>query len=394
MMRAKRILFGNEFGAGRGHHVLLQRISDEVQKSRPDMQSRFFLPPRTRSEAIAHNPDYVFPEELKSVENQGAALTRCLVHSLCRLWMKDDGILRERLAMWEREINTFKPDLVIADFAPSLSMAARGKVPCFVVGNGYTLPPPEVKMCLPRSQIEDPEDAKSEGQWLAELNLVLRQSGAQRLDFLPQVNFGDAYGVFTIPLFDIYWEDRQQDYLGVEHPGGSPLPSKANDGMALAYFSTENENATVIDGLIESQIPTLAYFGQLSSTLADRVKGTNIQLVEKPFHLARDLPGRALAIHAGSLGMSAAGVYAGIPQVGLYFHDEGLSNCRSFKISQIGEAAWSGKATPREIAQMMHKAKDSALMRNYATALSHRYASYRNESAAAKAATIAIAIMS
>jgi rhamnosyltransferase subunit B len=393
-MRAKRVLFGSELGAGHGHHVRLQSIAEELRIEFPDVESRFVLPPQSYSKILADNPECVFPDALKSLPKQGSSVSRYLVHGICESWMRDGSTLSARLRMWEAEFDTFKPDLVVADFAPSLSMAARGKVPCFVVGDGYTLPPPELQTCLVHNTIQEAAGAKSDAQWLDILNVVLRQHGAKQLNFLPEVNAGDAYGLFTIPLFDSYWQDRQQDYLGVDHPGGSPLPSHANDGTALAYFSVSIENERVIDGLIESQIPVLAYFGQLDRTLRERVQGTNIQLVDKPFNLATDLPGRALTIHAGSLGMSTAGVYAGVPQVGLYIHDEGMSNCRSLNIAQIGMSAWIKTAKPTEIAEMMHKAKNSASMRNYATALSHRYASYRNKSAAAKAATIAIALLS
>jgi hypothetical protein len=373
--------------------VLLQSIADELRCLLPDIETRIVLPPHSLQSTTAIDTNRVFPTELGVLRGHSTLVNHCLVYSLCKLWMQDDVVLNARLRMWQREFNNFKPDLVVADYAPSLSMAARGKVPCFVVGSGHTLPPPERETCLSQYNSHESEDVSAELEWLDKINSVLHHNGITKLNFLPEVNRGDSYGLFTIPLFDVYWQDRQQKYLGVYHPGGSPQPSIENDGTALAYVSMSNDNASIIEGIIESQIPTVAFFGQLSSRLADRVKGTNIQLVEKPFHLARDLPGRALAVHAGSLGMSAAGVYAGIPQVGLYQHDEGENNCRSFDIAQIGLSAWAKKATPQQISDMMHTAKASTQMRLYATALSQRYSTFRDENPIARAMPLAVGLL-
>lgn len=393
IMRPKHILFASEFGAGNGHHVLLRSIEKELRKTWPEHVSRFVLPPHSRTTWTASFADTVFPEELKVIKRQGKNPSRYLVHSLCASLISDPATLRSRIAMWQKEISTFKPDLIIANFAPSLAMTTAGKVPCFVVGDGYTIPPPELKNCVSNNDIVELQDAAIEMEWLEKLNKVLAQSGVKQLDYLPQLNQGDAYGLFTIPLFDIYWQHRQQTYLGVEHPGGSPRPSRKNDGVTLAYFSMSIENARIVDGLIESALPIIAYLGQLAPSLRARLQNTNVTLVDKPFQLAAELPGRALAVHAGSLGMSAAAVYAGIPQVGLFQHDEGMSNCRSFAIAQIGNSMWAAKSKPKDIARLMHEAKNSTTMRNYALALSERYAEFRDSNPMEKAARIAMQLL-
>jgi rhamnosyltransferase subunit B len=377
-MAPKRILFCNEFGAGRGHHTLLQSLSSQLQGIFPEMESRFVLPPHSLANTKATPSNWVFAPELKVLAAPGATADRYLVHGICKLWLQTEAALQARLRLWQSEIAAFKPDLIIADYAPSLSMVAHGKVPCFVVGSGYTLPPPEQELCLAMGHMHKPEDEKTDEEWLEKLNSVLRQENLRALDFLPQVNRGDAYGLFTIPLFDTYWQDRQQNYFGVHHPGGSPVPTLENDGSALVYMSLPHHGLRVVDGLIESQIPTIAYLGPPDSSVRDRVHGTSVVLADAPFELPRDLPGRALAVHTGSLGMSAAGVYAGIPQVGLYQHDEGMGNCRSFDIAQIGVSAWVETATPQQIADMMQKAKASTVMRGYAQALSQRYRNFRD----------------
>jgi rhamnosyltransferase subunit B len=312
---------------------------------------------------------------------------------LCTLLLTDPGTLISRISLWQSEFASFMPDLIVADYAPSLSMAAAGKVPCFVIGSGYTLPPPELDFCLPVNNQGSYDRETAETVWLEKLNAVLAQSGAGKINYLPQLNQGDGYGLFTIPLFDPYWRQRQQHYLGVYHPDGSPMPSATNDGVVIAYFSKPPESFRILDGLIESGLPTFAHFGVTTDVLRARASNTNVKLVEKPFNLAKDLPGRALTVHTGSLGMSAAGVYAGLPQVGLYHYDEGMGNCRSFDIAQIGSSGWIAKIKPSDIAEMMQKAANSSPMRKYATALSQRYSEFRDSSAVSRAVPLVHQLM-
>ena len=51
-------------------------------------------------------------------------------------------LLRSHLQSWQSVIKQVKPDLIIADYAPGLVLAARGIVPTVVVGPCFAVPPP------------------------------------------------------------------------------------------------------------------------------------------------------------------------------------------------------------------------------------------------------------
>ena len=77
--------------------------------------------------------------------------------------------------------------------------------------------------------------------------------GAQPIERLPQLNEADAYGLVTIPIFDPYRSQRQQPYLGVEIPGGSPIPLATASG-GIAYFHEDTQlHDKVLDGLVGSK---------------------------------------------------------------------------------------------------------------------------------------------
>src|SRR3546814_14121331 len=48
-----------------------------------------------------------------------------------------------RISDWSSDVcsSDLRPDVVVGDFSPTLNLAARGRVPSIVVGNGYTIPP-------------------------------------------------------------------------------------------------------------------------------------------------------------------------------------------------------------------------------------------------------------
>ncbi len=377
-MQPKRILFAYEFGSGHGHHVLLTAIETELRKRWPDLVSQFILPPHSLAQTHGHRDNVVLAPELKKPLYKKNTPNVVLLHSLCEFLLTDPSVLQARLIMWRRAIETFKPDLVIADYAPSLSMAAAGKVPCLMVGTGYSIPPPELETCLPVNPNAIGDFAVDEENWLRVLNVGLKAAGCRTLQYLPQMNRADEYCLFTIPLFDPYWQDRQQHYRGVYHPGGSPVPAQISDGTTLAYFSSSPVSTHILEGMIESALPTRAYFANATAAMFSRAHKTNVTLVDRPFNLVRDLASCSLVVHAGSLGMSAAGVYAGIPQVGLYYHDEGQANCRSFAMAQIGLSTAVKASLTHDIAKLMVDAKNSSTMRNFSTALSHRYAAFRD----------------
>lgn len=50
------------------------------------------------------------------------------------------------LGGWHKLINRYNPVCILADFAPTLYVAARGKIPVLTVGNGHAVPPAQSPM--------------------------------------------------------------------------------------------------------------------------------------------------------------------------------------------------------------------------------------------------------
>src|SRR5260370_29349200 len=67
--------------------------------------------------------------------------------------------LSRLLGEWDHHFTRIRPDLVIADLAPAAGLAARGRGPVMLVGNGYTLPPARMQNFPPLHHISPPASA-------------------------------------------------------------------------------------------------------------------------------------------------------------------------------------------------------------------------------------------
>ena len=306
--------------------------------------------------------------------------------------MIDEGAFAFRLAGWDKIIDDFRPHLIIADYAPGLSLYARGRWPVLAVGNGYTLPPAEMEVFPPATRRNRPVYG-SEAEIMGWLNGDLKRVGAKPIERLPQLNEATAYGLMTMPIFDPYQAFRQQDYLGVEIPGGAPVPRQANGG-AIAYFHEKTQlNDTVIEGLGRLKMDTDVYFGMSMRSVKRKLKGTRVTVADVPFALGKDMPGKAVAVHRGSLGFTAAALLAGVPQVVVYENDETRLHAESILKAGAGLAAYHSKITARTLAEAMEHVGASSAMHEQALKLAEDHARFRNANPVQAAADLAIKLM-
>lgn len=380
-----RVLLGNEFGQGFGHAKRLLAIAQHLQQAAPNLEARLVLPnrPGARLPTVhgigMHLADVLHHQRRLATpwSNFGAAMADCL--------LGEEGVLQTYASFWEVELASFKPDLVLADFAPVLCMMARGRVPVLATGSGYTLPPDHMPQ-FPDLRSNGVPLPMAEDDCVAEINRVLRRHDAHAISRLTELNAATARAVMTIPVFDPYWQTRADGYLGVEHPGGSPRPGKAGQGVAV-YFSTPKQPAIVIEALQASGLNAEVYMPGHTS------KAERLQWRDMPFNLARELPRFACVLHEGTLGMAAAAMYAGIPQVSLYNTDEQQSHWKAMRMADIGNGTHGPTATLKELTALLMDSTGNARMRNFACALSERYAAFRDSSPSAAAARLALSLV-
>ena len=107
---------------------------------------------------------------------------------------------------WRGILRMVEPALVVADYSPSLLLAARGSVPTVALGTGYTTPPggrplPPIR----RWATELPASSQAaERQIMIAVNEVQGRLGRAPVAFLGDLFNGDRTLTCTIPEFDSY----------------------------------------------------------------------------------------------------------------------------------------------------------------------------------------------
>lgn len=379
----RRVLLGWEFGVGLAHIVLLREIAKHIGNIYP---CEFLFALKSPQNGIAAGlpgrkvvaaPQRPVGKRPQKRETFGEHVSENL--------MIEEGAFAARLAGWENIIRGFDPHLIIADYSPGLNLFARGRWPLVVVGNGYTMPPPEMAFFPPIAKLNRPLYA-SEPEIVDRLNRDLVKTGARPIERLPQLNEADAYGLRTIPTFDPYRPHRLQPYLGVEIPGGSPTPLTMASG-GIAYFHEDTQlHDKVLDGLLGANTDIMAYFGSPLRRVAKKFEGSRVHLSATPLKLRDDMPGKAVAVHKGGLGFATAAVLAGVPQVLLHSHEENWFNANVIVRAGAGVSARYKDVNASVLSEAIGRVAASSAMREQAMLLAEENSGFRN---AAPAETIA-----
>ena len=227
--------------------------------------------------------------------------------------LADLEVLRTLLDGWRRIIDQTRPSLVIADYAPAAGLAARGRVPLALVGNGFTLPPEQMPTFTLLHDITPPRWL--EEYLLAVTNSVLFDMQLQPLQRLPELFSSDVAWVGTFPMLDPYAAWRRQPAEGPPMARW-PMPRTSSASEILVYLSSWRGAQPSFLEAFRSFAPAVRLFGTgLSAAARETCEKIGIRLESEPFNLERDLANAALLVHLGSEGTAHAGIAAGVPQL-------------------------------------------------------------------------------
>ena len=396
-LKRLHVLFANEFGRGNGHAIALKQVVGHLRFSHPNARCRVYLPSpdaglRAGLEAsLVFAPDFLqrgsSAPNYKGAHTYGSMFLRSLLH--------DGEALRRRLAGWDAVLREFQPDVIVADYANCLAMVAWGRVPVLVIGSGYTLPPPEASHFMSIVQGWQ-SDLREEAQQLEALNSFLRQAGAAPLDFLPQINRANAHALLSLPIFDPYNDIRKQHYLGVSLPGGAPRPKPGSASGCFAYFSelpSAESGQMIATDLQACGLPVEAYIEGKTTADFGASEATRMTLLHKLQVLAETLPGKAVIVHRGTLGIAVAALYAGVPQIALYLNDENWVVSNGLLKEGIGLSVQLSSLVPEELATMMRAVVNDQAMRARALRFADIYAHFAASDPAQRVADLAVGLL-
>lgn len=344
----KSVLFAWELGRGLGHLIAIRHLAARLSIhgirtiAAINHQSSALALQDCCEETIAAP---AWPFAAASPARRAASSSATLNDILSTAGLSDADAVRRMLTQWSEIFRRFQPNLVIADFAPMAALAARGRIPLALVGNGYTLPPDEMPRFPPLHRRSPPR--ASEERTLEAVNHAASALGLTKLETLPQLFSADARFVQAFDLLDPYHTQRIEILDGplVERQAS---PRREDSDLIFVYLSV---GYAVPEGLVSALRPLAArvriHAPRLTAPQCAELARSGAQIDCAPVALADILPSCRLIVHRGGSGVASEALLAGVPQLILSGQIEQYLNGEALEHAGVGRLieAYDGAAT-------------------------------------------------
>lgn len=348
-----RILIGWELGGNRGHAVQVMRIARALRGAGHDVMlalQRLDALDAADAEGCPVWQAPVTPRLLVGSARPASSPAAGMADILARVGFDDSALVAAMLGGWHRLFEAIRPDLVVADFAPFLLLAARGRVPAVAIGNGFTLPP-ALADSFP-ALIEGQAQAVDQSAMLETVNRGLSELGAPPVDALPQLFGAERSVVATFAELDPYAGQRRE-------PTVSPLPSGAEpvagEGEELFVYLPEtiDPEAPLWAGLAEAGLPTRVHVPKMTAGLRDKLVRLGLTAEPEPLPFRLIAARSRLLLSHGGHGFLSAGMAAGLASIVCHYDLEKLVYGLALARAGIGGHASLGAIVPRTFAQSL-----------------------------------------
>ncbi len=260
--------------------------------------------------------------------------------------------LRAILAGWQTIFDAVHPSLVIADYAPTAALCARGAVPVINIGDWFTLPPSRLQL-LPRFRGGEPRVDE------AKLLDVIAKAQAERnrppLPTLPLIFAGGARNfVVTLPDLDQHKAYRAHPAVGPL----DPLPAPATSEPTTDYFAYLSAGfggtKGVLEALAESRLKGSVFLRDTTDGTRQAWRSRGLTVHDRPQPMVETASNARFVIHHGGLGTLETVMALGRPQMLVPRHLEQSANARLLGEFGVAVAMRSGgRFQPEHVGQAL-----------------------------------------
>ena len=334
-----KILLGWELGGNYGHVNQLKSLSRCLMRSGHDVY--FALPRIDAARMVFEPPEYlvqapVWPNCLKDVYRQiPSERATNYGDTLVQFCFDKKWALRSMMSGWEAIINNIKPNAIIADSAPALLMASKGRIPTIRIGSGYDVPPASMKEFPPlfgKPAVENHLLA------IDYVNQSLNLFGRSTIEYLPECLMSDQDMVAAFEAFDPYRQWRQTEYLTPVVP--CPLPEisqRKGEEVFVYYQSVTKEAIPLWEALAEAKLPVRIHIPDMDDIHAAAFKNLGFIVELDPVPILDVVKNSRMIISHGGLGMSSTALLCGIPHLILSHDLEKSLNGQAISKIGVGE---------------------------------------------------------
>jgi hypothetical protein len=283
---------------------------------------------------------------------------------------------------WRGLFKLGRPDLVIADYAPTAILAARSLgLPSAAVGLGFTVPPAGEP--LPPLRVwEAPQAARmraTEARLLDSANSVLAAHGASPMKLGAELLLGDHALLCTWPELDHFGRSGGGPWLGPNlSPPSDTAPEWPREGgrRVFAYLRRGvPESTEVLQALVRQGCRVLCYMPDVAGGAPAPVASPLVRYAPGPVSLPQALAECEFVVgHAGE-GLVAQALLAGRPLLMLPHAAESFLMAR--RVAQLGAGINAmGEPRPRNWDAMLKALLEEQSYRAAAADFARRHADF------------------
>jgi rhamnosyltransferase subunit B len=318
------ILIGWELGANRGHLVRMGELARRLAAT----GHRVVLASQRLSREVELPANVVmwqaplWPRLLSTVGGAGGPAPNTMGDILARLGLDQPETLPALIAAWRELLHAVRPDLVIADFAPALLCAARGRLPSLSVGLGFDCVPAHLDHFPSLTGLPPVFD---EAQLLDQVRRGLAALGAEPIERLPQLFEADRVLAGSFAELDSYAKWRREPVVApsVAHPVG-----EAAGGEEIFVYADPVllRSGVFWEGLVRAALPVRVYAQGASPAQQSELEKLGFRVERAPIPFARIATRSRLTMSYGGLGFVSSALAAGVPTVVVHYDlEKGLT---------------------------------------------------------------------
>ncbi len=363
-----RILLGWELGANRGHIHPMQIIARRLLA---DGHEVHFALQQIDAVGPDHDPQIalwqapVWPRLLIGLSQRHSTPSFTMGDILGRVGLSRPGALAAMIRGWDAILGAAKPDLVVADFAPALLAAAKGRVASVITASGFAAP----AAGLARFPVlTGNASTLDEAELLDIADADLRSVGRAPLASLPSIFAADHEAVAGFALLDPYREYRVQPPCAPvitvpEHAVADP----AADELFVYFYSLAPADAPLWQGLALSGRKVRIHVPDPTQEQLATFRRLELIFERHPLPFDRIARQSRLALSHGGLGFVSSCLLTGLPQIVAWYdlekqlggkaitaaglgHDFNFHALTAVQIAEVIEQAWTDPAINSRLA--------------------------------------------
>jgi rhamnosyltransferase subunit B len=266
----------------------------------------------------------------------------------------DTELMRLMLA-WDILFQTIQPQLIVAEYAPVMSLAAFGRYKLLAMGHGYILPPPNAAQFPIFDYTRSP--LATQETLLDICRRVQKARSLPQISTLPSFLGGSAHVVTSYPEIDPYDRLRQEKAAGpLERYAPQPMPGEQR---FYAYLSAEFPRLRlVLEGLVNARLQGSVYIKRITPPLRQFLVERGIAVLNAAPKLEQAVAEASIIVHHGGIATTMAAMGMGRPQA-LWPHvtDQSVT-AQGIEALRVGEVIGRGVKSGADSAAAFRKLAD------------------------------------